>query len=414
MYTYESALGLSRSIGSQWSEVDLHDILVFNIFQTYTKVYLTLQHDVLTEPVFVDMDVLKPLYGNYSDTLENLLILLGNTTLQTVDSLPNSSVKFAKYSDAVRAGYKIKPTIAGIVVPEEYPSVELKDLEITRGRYSTNMELVHDYCLVSVNGYFHYTDATAQKAYVFDGGITLRHSKLNHLGLLSFLDVGKLQKIKIDPANIVPVTDGTALRDKINFSVNENLDGKSYILILGGYMVLPQQDVFWRSGEHGFTLDINRINYKERFFESRQYLDLSGLGLSQSANGDNVFDYDELMSDAVIKKYMTLSQSFLVIVDVPELVSNKVYLRHSSLPGMFTSYQEPVYPLMVNYGKIAEYWKSSEDGFWSVNVQDSYLRNYIVSQQPVREGQLITDQLDATKPFYHSRGFLLELAGYRT
>ena len=413
MYSYVRALGLSRSIGSQWEEVNLEQSLVFDIFQNYTKVYLTLQNNVLSQNVFVDLDTLASLYSNYSNTLANLLILIDNVTLQTVPGLPNSEVKFAKYSDAIRAGYKVRPCIAGSVFPDNYPTDSFKDLEITRDLYKTEMGLIQDYCLVSVNGYYHWTDATSSAAYAYDGAITMRKSKLNHLGILSFLDIGKLTKIKLKAADIKPVTADTTFRDKINFSVEENLDNKSYILILGGYMVLPQDGIFWRSGEHGFTLDINRLSYKERLFESKLYIDHASLGLTPSTSGDNIYDVDELMSDKVIKKYLTMSQSFLVLVDIPSLVSNKIYVRHSSLPGMFTSYQDPVYPLVVNYGKVAEYWKTYEDGHWSLTVQDSHLRNYVIGQQPIRSGQAITDNLLPSKPFYHSRGFLLELAGYR-
>lgn len=414
MYSYERALGLSRSIGSQWEEVDLEDKIVFDIFQNYSKVYLVLNNSALVNEVFVDFDVLKPLYSSFNDTLAQLLVTIGNTTLPTVDGLPDTIVKFARYSDAVRVGYKIKPCVAGTALPDNYPAEALIDLKVTRDQYKTDMQLVEDYCLLSVNGYIHSTDANGDAAYVYDGGKTMRKSKLNHLGILSFLDIGKLTKIKIKAADIKPVTVGTALRDKINFTVEENLENKSYILVIGGYMVFPGHDVFWRSGQNGFTLDINRISYKERVFESTKYIDLEPLGLTKSTSGDNVYDVDELFSDEVIRKYMTLSQSFLVLVDVPNLVANKIFVRHSALPGMFTTYQDPTYPLIVNYGKVAEYWKTHEDGHWAVNVQDSYLRNYVASSQRPKEGQVITDNVLASKPFYHSRGYFLELAGYKT
>lgn len=412
MYSYVKALALSRSIGSQWKEVPLAAILVFDIYQTYSKIYLVLNNSVLATEVVVDMDVLRAQYSSYAGTLEALLVTIGNATLPTVPSLPNTEVKFAKYSDAVRVGYKVKTCIMGREVPDNYPANELIDLKMDRPNYQTDMDLIEDYCLVSVNGHYHWNESAGNHAYIKDGGKTLQHSKLNHLGILSFLDIGKLTKIHLDPEEIVPVTAGTELRDKINFSVTEDLDNKSYILILGGYMILPQEGVFWRSGQHGFTLDINRITYMERLLESHKYMDMKALGLTTYPLGDNVFNTAEIMSDTVIRKYMTLSQSFLVLVDVPHLVSNKINIRHSNLPGMFTSYQDPVYPLIVNYGKVAEYWKTEEDGFWSVNVQDSYLRNYVASQQPVKSEQAINDAMLANKPFYHSRGFLLELAGF--
>lgn len=413
MYTYVKAIALARSIGSQWKEVDLADILVYDIFSTYTKVFLVLNNDVLAQDVNVDMDTLRTQYSSYSGTLSALLVEIGNRTLDTVPSLPNTQVRFAKYSDAVRAGYKVKLTIAGRELPEGYPQSEMHDLQITRPTYTTAMELIHDYCLVSVNGYFHATDATPQKAFVYKGGETMRKSKLNHLGILSFYDIGRLQKIKLDPDRIIPSEPDTHLRDKIVFSIDEDVSGKSYFMVLGGYLVFPEDGVFWQSGDKTFTMDINRLKYVERLFESNNYIDLSELQLTELPINPDAYNVDELFSDEVITKYMTMTQSFLVIVDTPHLVTNKIYIKASSMPGMFTCYQDPVYPLLVNDGKMAEYWKVPEDGYWAVNVQDSFVRNYVISEQPVQDRETVTDQLLSSQPFRHSRGFLLEIAGYR-
>ena len=413
MYNFVKSIGLSRSIGSQWKDVDLSDILVYDIYNTYTKVVLELKNNALDKNAYVDMDSLRVAYSGYQGTLEELLVAIGDMTLETVPSLPNTKVIFAKYSDAMRSEYKIKTTIAGMVLPDNYPESEKKDLVVTRPKYGTDMSLIHKYCLVSVNGFYHMTDTDGVVAYVYDGAVTMRKNKNNHMGIFSFYDIGQLQKIKLKPEKIYPTDVNKNLKDKITFEVAEDLDDKSYILVLGGYLVLPEFDVFWRSGEKSFTLDLNKLPYVERIFESHHSIDLSSLGLTTQPINPDAYNVDELYSDAVIKKYMLLQQSFLVLVDTPTLVSNKIFLRHSNLPGMFTCYQDPVYPLIVNYGRAAEYWKVLEDGHWSVTVQDSFLRNYVISQQPVKSKKDITDNMLAGKPFYHSRGFLLEIASYK-
>lgn len=413
MYSFVKAVCLSRSIGSQWLEVDISDILVYDIFSTYTKVYLELSNPVLTASVYVDMDILRADYSSYQGTLKQLLVFLADINLDTVPALPNTSVKFAKYSDAIRSEYKIETCIIGQVLPPMYPRLDKNDLEITRPKYLTSMQLIHDYCLVSVNGFYHMTDSDGKKAYVIDGGKSMRKAKNNHIGMLSFMDIGKLEKIKLDPTRIIPTETNGSLQDKLTFSVDQVLDNKSYILILGGYMVLPQDDVFYRTGDNSFNLNIKLLPYLERLFESSLYIDQTSLGLTTQAINAHGYNIDEVYSDDVIKKYMTMSQSFLVLVDIPRLVSNKINIRHSSSPGMFTSYQDPVYPLMVNYGRTAEYWKIQEDGVWSVSVQDSFLRNFVASWQPTSSLVNVTDQMLASKPYYHGRGFLLELAGYQ-
>jgi hypothetical protein len=413
MYTFTNAVCLSRSIGSQWTEVDLSQILVFDIYQNYTKVFLVLYNDVLMQDVFVDFDTLRTEYSSFNDTLEELLIELGSRALTTVDRLPSSNIKFAKYADAFRSRYKAEIGKAGLELPASYPDVEKPDVKLTRPNFNTNMQMVDDNCIVSVNGYYHWTDCHNNILNIYDGAKSLRKSNNNNIGILSFLDIGGLTKSKILESNIFKMDDDTSLKTKLMFSVPAaNLENKSYFLVLGGYIVFPQDNVFWQSGLNEFIIELDKLPYVERILESSDYLDLSHLGLTPETINPRAYNVTELTSDTVIKKYFTMSNSFLVVVNCENLVTNKIHLRSSNSPGMFTAYQDPSYPLVVNYGKVAEYWKTYEDGHWSVTVTDSYLRNYVASQQPVREGQTITNNLTGSEAFYHSRGYLLEIAGY--
>ena len=240
----------------------------------------------------------------------------------------------------------------------------------------------------------------------------MRKSRVNHLGILSFLDVGALTKIPLLSANIVGQTESAPLKDRIIFSISQDLTNKSFFLVLGGYLVFPHPNVFWRNGEKTFALDLNMLPYLERLYESKAYMDLTALGLTSFPINPDLIDLEEVWSDAILKNYLTLSQSFLVLVDTPNLLTNNIYLRHSDLPGMFTAYQDPVYPLIVNYGKAVEYWKTREDNHWSVTVQDSFLRNFVLSQQSIAQLPYMNGNLIPQKPYWNSRGYLLEISGF--
>lgn len=412
MYQYRKAVCLSRSIGSQWKEEDIQNTLVYTVYDAYVKVYLVLYHPIIDQDVIVDMDILKSEYSSYNGTVLEMLVDIDNRTLETVDTLPDTTVKYAKYSDAIYAEYKIEPTIAGVITPENYPSTDYKDLKVTRPKYKTDMSLIHSHCLVSVNGYYHMTDTDGSTAYVYDGAVTMRKSKLAHMGIWSFLDIGPLTKIKLNKDNITPLSNDSALKDKITFTVDENLENKSYMLILGGYLILPDDEVFWRNGDNSFILDLNKLPYIERIYESGLSIDLTPLNLTDSTIAENLINTEEIWSDDVIKNYMTLSQSFLVIVDIPYMVSSKLHIRNSNLPGMFTAYQNPTYPLVVGYGRVAEYWKIEEDGHWAVTVQDSYFRNYVLRTKPIKEWINVNNHLINNRIYEHGRGYLLEIAGY--
>lgn len=412
MYSLVSSITLARTTGSQWSSVDLSNMIVHSIFNNYQKCYLRLSHFALEEDVYVDLDVLKYEFGNYNDTLTNLLIELDDRVLPTVDNVPTLGIKYVKYSDAVKAEYKIDTCLIGQTTPSNYPAEDLNDLKLSRPSYETDLSLLHSHCLLSVNGFVHYTANDANFAYVKDGAATMRKSNQNHLGITSFLSIGSLTKIPVIENMVAKQSVDSTYRERIYIDIPDTYDieNKSVFLILGGYIVFPKNNVFWQTGDRRFALNINNIPYLERLFESMNFMNLTSLDLSQNPASPNAFDLDEVWSDETLLKYLTLSQTFIVAVDSERLVFRKLYLRNSNLPGMFTSYQDPVYPLFVGHGRLAEYWKVREDNHWSVNVVDSFLRNYVISYQKEEDLNIVNNNLISSKPFYHSRGFMLEIS----
>jgi hypothetical protein len=413
MYNFVKALCLSRSIGSQWKEMDIQDILVYDLFNIYTGIYLELSNIFLPGTVYVDMNTLRTEFSSYQGTLNEWLFELGTRALPTVPNLPNSQVKYVRYSDAIRSGYKIGITKIGSNLPDNYPAMGMEDLKVWRPRYTTDIKLLHSHCLLSVNGYYHRTDADENSAYVYQGATTLRKSKDNHLGILSFLDIGKVTKVPIKFDEIYAQDATSSLRLRTYVKLDQDLTGKSVFLVLGGYLVFPDENIFWQSSDNMFALNFSGIPMLERYFESHNYLDLSGLGLPQNTNNPAMVNVDDFFSDEIIKRYLTLSQSFFVVVDAPNLFTNKISLRHCNIPGMFTAYQDPTYPLIVNYGKVAEYWKVKENNRWSVNVTDSFFRNFVLTTNPIHQLVNVTDQKIPSKPFYFSHGHLLEIGSYQ-
>lgn len=413
MYNLISALALRRNIGAQWETVDLSNILVYQIFNEFVKVYLTLSTVYATENVFIDLDILREEFSAYDKTLPELLSGLGNKRLPTVTSLPNSRVRYSAFSDAFRAGYKVETVLIGQTTPVNYVPSDLKDLKLTRPNFDTNMRLIHTHCLVTVNGYLHRTDTDGEAAYVYDGRASMTKSRQNQIGIISFMDIGAVKKVPIKAENIYSQDSDSKLWTRTYLHLDEDITNKSVILVLGGYMVFPEDGVFWQTGEKTFAINFSSFPFIQRYFESSKYLDLSSLGLSVHSENKDIISTTELCSDEVLKKYLTLSQSFFVIVDTPNLFTNKYYIRDTKMPGMFVSYKEPTQPLITGFGKVSEYWKTEEDTQWSVTVQDSFLQNYTFSSRPTKELQNVTPAGIPTRTFKHSKGFLLEIGTYK-
>lgn len=411
MYEYKKSQCLPRGYGNMWSTPDLSLQPLDAVYAAYSQIYLVLFHPLLNREVIVDMNLLRLEFSSYTGTILSWLVNIGNRNLPESSKLPDAAIKYVNYSNAVQAGYRLNLVNRGHINEPDYPVELLTDLQLTRPGHSTDLSLLHTHCLISINGLIHNTDTDGTNAYVVDAGKVLHKVGSSHTGIISFLDVGKLTKVKLSIDSIGRLEADTPLSKKAIFTVDTPLDNQSYIMIVGGYMVQPGEGLFWRIGENSFAICLERLFYMERYLETKNIIDLSSMELPVSDVNPDVTTMEALWSDDAIKKYLTLSQSFLVVVDTPLLSYNKIHVRNSPLPGKFTSYQDPTYPLIVGYGRTAEYWKTEEAAYWSLSVPDGFYRRFIASQQDKSFMKMVSSHLTTQDPTVNSRGHLLEIAG---
>jgi hypothetical protein len=413
-YQIIKAVGIGKNIGSQWRDIDTDIVIIRTLFTDFYKVYIELSHNSIPDNIYVDFDIFKPEYFNFEGGFNDMLTLVGDATLPTISSLPDTSIKYVKFSDASRAFYKVQLAMAGQNLPDNYPNSSKNDAFITRPTYNTDMSLLDSHALITVNGYIHETisNVNDDKIYVYDAGKTLRRSRNNNVGIISFLDVSKLTKIHLSDDQIYTQEPNGLLYERTYIDTKVDLSNRAYFLVLGGYLVLPEENVLWKVNDTTVGVNFNMLKYIERIYESIMVLDLSHLELNTEPGNDIVFNIEQLKSNEVLRKYMLAKNTFIVALDISHLTYNKIYLRHSNMPGIFTSYQHPMYPLIVNYGRLAEYWSVLEDDQWSITVNDSYLKQFVIDFYSNPELNLINGNLIPMKPNQHSRGYLLEIGGY--
>lgn len=416
MYIYIKSITLLNSLGSQWKESDIRMLRLNDIFKTFQRVYLVLKTPFSDDEIYVDLHSLKYELSSKTTILGEWLLSVWPQTLPTVESIPSTKIKYVKYSDAYYSGYKAELTKIGYNLnPLTTNKLELTDIELTRPRYTTDLSLIHTHCIVTVNGIIHLTDTDGKRLFIYDAGKMVRTHSQNHIGIMSFLDIGRIDKIKLTNEMITRVEASIPLKDGITIKLPDDIitKDKVVILVMGGYLVFQQNNEFFEIGDNQYLLKVKALPLIERILESRPYLDLSSLGLTEQENKPGCLSLDEVYSDEVLKKLLTISQSHILVIDTNKLIYNKVFLHNTKLPGEFVSHVDPIYPLVVNYGKIVEYWKTYDQGRWSVKVADSYYRNFIYRNTMKTDIGLTSTQLLPSKTFFESSAYLLEIGGYK-
>lgn len=412
MYVLVSAQGLPVNKQSNWTTINGATASVKDLYLNYRKIVVTLTATGEPEPIFVDMEQLRSEFSSFSNTLQVLVASLGARPLETIAALPSSRVGYAKYVDAYQAGYKLNFAKAGYAVPANAPVEQTLDLVISRSGISVDLKKIHDYCMMSVNGFFHNTTKDSITSYVLDGGKTCVKTQVNCIGLTSFMEIGKLTKLKITDDMISKSNPIGTLKDGIIIRVPAGFLSKTFFMVLGGYLVYPDAQVLHQISETEFRLNIQHLPYIDRIYESEKYIDLSPLGLDEQVGWETVIQGDEVWSDAVLTKYLKLSQSFVVAVDTDNLFFEKHAIRQARYPGHFYTPDEPMYPLIVATGRIGEYWKRKEDVKYGLYVHDSFVKNRMYYHAPNLNLTAYAAQLSFNRPYYFSQGYLLEIGGY--
>ncbi len=407
MYSFISAYGIEKGLNARWGDATVAQVPMQTIFAKYRELKLKLSSPFIADPFFVDFEIFRADYSQAANSLEEIIEALDNTALETIPEPPRYDVKHVIYNDAYRAGYKVDTAAPGshpssMVYPDDRTEVVIV-------RENTNMQAVYDYCLLSINGFFHRTDTDGQKVFALNGGKSLLKSRQNQIGLYSFEDIGKIQTYAITPDRVYHPIDSTYAEKAWFDFADLDLTDKTVFAVIGGYLYLPWEDHFSEHSAGVYTIDFKRVPVLDRYFEALPYLDFSELQLQVKPASPALINKAEFFSDEHFSKYLTMSQSFFVVVDTPRMHSQRHYLKIQKTPGVYTTYSNPDMPLITGTGKVSEYWKSVFEGQHVLTCHDAAYYNRQANS--IRQQDLIsaTGAEMPYRTFRHSSGYLLEM-----
>ena len=326
------------------------------------------------------------------------------------------SVKIS-YQLANKAGYKFNIVKLGEHVFDQlayYHKENFPDVEIARPVVDTDLSLLHTKALMTVNGYIYPTVYQDRKLYIPNATKSMLKSRSNQIGILSF------NKLKNDlvkhtiTAEMVTPESPTSMFEKAIITFPKDIGHP--ILVMCGYMVFEDPEVFYRVSSNSFVLRLDRLNYIEKLYElSRQRDIFKELDIPVSNNNSSMIDADTARSDETIKKFLSSFNSFLVEVPVATISTKKVFLEHSTVPGNFRTELDPTLPIMVGYGKIGEYHKAkTNDQKYTVYVEDAYYNQHLFSSMSYEQIKVYNDHRTPGNTYRLSQAFFLEISTTET
>lgn len=255
-----------------------------------------------------------------------------------------------------------------IPIPEE----DKPDLLVTREGLDYRLG---KYCLLNLNGFFHYFDTT-EKGWLIREGNKTRTKNIDdcHLGVMDFSQIGEVMMVPFNDEMIRPANTASKLSDNIYIDISRgtkvDLRGKTIGYVLGGYLHLLDH-TYRRIADNIIKIDFNHINWETLYYQMKQHLDVSPIGLTDYGN-DRVLGF-EMYHDSTIRNLLKLKQSFLVIIDNPYIGIEEYLVGHTGLPHRYESAIPPVYPLRIGEGRYLPYKAIKNYNRWSIATQNNIL-----------------------------------------
>jgi hypothetical protein len=411
-YQLVAAKARSKGLDAVWNDVDITTTTIGNLFTSYNSVWLTLSNAALPGNVYLDMDAVRArISAEYHGlTIPQWLVVNDNATLPTSIALPSFALKHVLYSDAWRAGYDIQPIDRFRHDGAQIPYGEKNDLLLSKS--GVDFETYHRYAMVSVNGFFHRTGASPTGLQVVEGGRTGRISNANAVGIMSFLGIGTLDTIPITPSMIYKTTTDGKLSDHAYVELPYSTEGKTVLLVLGGYLH-TLDEVYTQIGPRSLRININKIAWPERYFDSLTAIDLSSLPLTRNVDNPGHVSVTELFSDEVITAYLSLPQSFIVVVNAQNFFVRKRQVPNSKLPGRFEVPKDtPRFPLIGAWGKIYDYVIFPD---WGINVlacTENVRQRYQFRTTHWLQNPTIDNSLNTYRPWDWTQAHFLEMGRF--
>lgn len=414
MYTLITAVLREKGPNKTWEEVDISQKKVSDIFSAYISGYIVLTNPLLSGEQIVDFHTLKQLnlpFGTGDFTFTVWLGSFPNTLLPVLTKEPKYSFGSAVYADAYRSGFKMEPCHPTASSNANYTKAQLTDGYIQKDLTSSGD--IEDYALIVVNGLLHLHSAFKDGVRVRGMMKSMWNAGDNNIGVISFAKIGRLQLIPITKDIIDRQSGDIDLRNEAFVNTGIDLNRKSVMASIGGYLVYGDA-IRTVNADNGIVkIDLSRFDLPRRIFNSRNIIDLSSLNLTTSQLDPRIISPEELRSDEVILEYLTLSQSFLIVVDTDAIVTEKRKVPFSGVFGTYEYKGNPKEVLMDSKGQISHYWPVElENDDLHVVCENDYDSFELRSTTGWRDLRGFSNEREVYGDDHHAM-FFLEISGFK-
>lgn len=415
MYRYESSILRERGLNSPYVSVDLTKVKMQELFDKYQDGFIELSNPSLSKNVFVKLTDLRQQELPFTNVLfPAWLGTIGNKTLFGTTYPPRLIEKEIRSADAIQSGFDVRlshprdPFGTGA-----YPMADLRDAYIEK--LVPQLDLIQKRTLTTVNGLLHINIPGSRGLIVKEAGRSLAIEGDNHIGLISFENIGDVKQIKITKEMIAPIPENydSTYREGFYIDIGEDLRNKSVMFVFCGRLFVTS-DIVQRVNDDGvMRVNLYLLDILQIILESKAKIDLSSLELDERIYMKGAVNIKEIIDNDVIMAMLLLMQSFFVIVDAPRLIYERISIDQPKLPGIFESTNPVTLPYITSSGILYPYWKITHKATYHtlrrLHLKDTFYRSPLWRTNGLMTGEEWVNNLDQIRSVDYETGQLLSI-----
>ena len=362
MYKLVTAVLFRKHKPKGFEEIDVGNTSINTLFNSFVTGYLVLEHSVLTGELFLTLETMRSMnlgVVTYDTTINQWLSLNGNKVLPHILKEPSFDFSEVRYADAYQAGFKSKAVHPSSTV-EGYPLSSLTALYLKKDM--VDGDILKNNSIFSVNGYLHSHTPYLDGVKVLDGTRSVLHSNFGHVGVLSFQGVGGVELINLTVDKINKTKDDIKLYEECYINIGQSLETKTILISVAGMLIHAKDVLNVFDATNGMVaLSLSKINLIDRIQRAVNFIEFKSLIISERDYRVNPIDIEYIQSDAFIKELLTMTQTFIIVVNKPHLAVKDEPVLYGNILGRYFSPNFSYKPMIDEFGRLVPYFYQGRD-----------------------------------------------------
>lgn len=409
MYELIRTYGRLNRRSDRWRSIETDGVPLRDLQQEYSGLCFIITYPALQgeEQALFLKDVLNLTTDvSSTTTVQEWLTNFGNRTLPLKENVPDFRERYVKYINAWYGNYQLDPIGPSRRLEPDVSKYDKDDILIRHDK--VDGPTLRKQAMVSINGFFHFTEYTDDGILVHYGNRSILHSNMNQIGIHSFRDVGEINYLRIDPDKILNKGNDSKFAEGVYVTLDmsaEELENKTVLFVFNGYLQVLGKG-YSRVSADTFRIQLNNLMMLERYYQSREFMDMKDIPLTKYEGDEPLISVKEFHSDEMIRWLLLRSQTFFVIVDVPEMFHELEPLEHLKIPGRFLDESGEMYPVVGAYGRTLDYRRLQHpcDRFIIATLMNKRF-NFDFNRQPWRENKAVNNGCNSALPFKHDHAY---------